>query len=185
MTNDEVMRKALEALEYMHAEKCDYMIRNKLGDPSRETATKLAVAAIAGLRNALSARPEPQAAVSDAEIIRIACETQTAEPGRDGYVLPISFARAVLAASRQVPVIPAGAVLERLKYHWQEADPEMPDIPATWEAFPPDVDCATCIPVLVVRADAVKVSPLPAGEPRQEEGERSGGVDLPDGAQQP
>ena len=37
------------------------------------------------------------AAPSDAEIIALADETRTGEPGRDGYILPISFARAVLA----------------------------------------------------------------------------------------
>ena len=34
---------------------------------------------------------------TDAEIIALADETRTGEPGRDGYILPISFARAVLA----------------------------------------------------------------------------------------
>ena len=33
---------------------------------------------------------------TDAEIIALADETRTGEPGRDGYILPISFARAVL-----------------------------------------------------------------------------------------
>lgn len=36
-------------------------------------------------------------APTDAEIIALADETRTGEPGRDGYILPISFARAVLA----------------------------------------------------------------------------------------
>ena len=34
---------------------------------------------------------------TDAEIIALADETRTGEPGREGYILPISFARAVLA----------------------------------------------------------------------------------------
>ena len=34
---------------------------------------------------------------TDAEIIALADETRTGEPGRGGYILPISFARAVLA----------------------------------------------------------------------------------------
>lgn len=34
---------------------------------------------------------------TDSEIIALADATRTGEPGRDGYVLPISFARAVLA----------------------------------------------------------------------------------------
>ena len=34
---------------------------------------------------------------TDAEIIALADETRTGEPGRDGYILPIPFARAVLA----------------------------------------------------------------------------------------
>ena len=33
---------------------------------------------------------------TDAEIIALTEETRTGEPGRDGYILPISFARAVL-----------------------------------------------------------------------------------------
>lgn len=42
----------------------------------------------------LAAQPE----LTDAEICGIAKSTQTAEPGRDGYILPVSFARAVIAA---------------------------------------------------------------------------------------
>ena len=38
------------------------------------------------------------AVLTDAEIIAIAVDTMSAEPGRDGYVLPITFARAILAA---------------------------------------------------------------------------------------
>lgn len=34
---------------------------------------------------------------TDADIIALADKTRTGEPGRDGYILPISFARAVLA----------------------------------------------------------------------------------------
>ena len=34
---------------------------------------------------------------TDADIIALADETRTGEPGREGYILPISFARAVLA----------------------------------------------------------------------------------------
>ena len=34
---------------------------------------------------------------TDAEIIALADETRTGEPGCEGYILPISFARAVLA----------------------------------------------------------------------------------------
>ena len=47
------MKQALEALEYMHTEKCNYMIRNKLGDPLREDATRLAIPAITALRAAI------------------------------------------------------------------------------------------------------------------------------------
>ena len=43
---------------------------------------------------------------TDAEIIALADETRTGEPGRDGYILPISFARAVLARWGQ----PSGAL---------------------------------------------------------------------------
>ena len=34
---------------------------------------------------------------TDTKIIALADETRTGEPGREGYILPISFARAVLA----------------------------------------------------------------------------------------
>ena len=34
---------------------------------------------------------------TNADIIALADKTRTGEPGRDGYILPISFARAVLA----------------------------------------------------------------------------------------
>ena len=45
------------------------------------------------------------AAPSDAEIIALADETRTGEPGRDGYILPISFARAVLAKWGTPPAV--------------------------------------------------------------------------------
>ena len=41
--------------------------------------------------------PAPAPAPTDADIIALADETRTGEPGREGYILPISFARAVLA----------------------------------------------------------------------------------------
>ena len=54
-------------------------------------------------------------APTDAEIIALADETRTGEPGRDGYILPISFARAVLAkwgapatTSSEPVAVPAG-----------------------------------------------------------------------------
>lgn len=37
------------------------------------------------------------------QIVQIARETQTAEPGRDGYVLPVTFARAIEAAHGITP----------------------------------------------------------------------------------
>jgi hypothetical protein len=36
--------------------------------------------------------------LTDDEIIEIAKQTQSAEPGREGYILPVSFARAIEAA---------------------------------------------------------------------------------------
>ena len=41
---------------------------------------------------------------TDAEIIALADETGTAEGGANGYILPISFARAVLAKWSTPPV---------------------------------------------------------------------------------
>ena len=40
--------------------------------------------------------------LTDAEICNIARNTQTAEPGRDGYILPAAFARAVIASDREL-----------------------------------------------------------------------------------
>lgn len=48
------MQMALEALEYAHEEKVDYMVRNNLGDPYKETAAKLAIPAITTLRESLA-----------------------------------------------------------------------------------------------------------------------------------
>ena len=42
---------------------------------------------------------------TDAEIIALADETRTGEPGRDGYIMPISFARAVLAKWGAQPAV--------------------------------------------------------------------------------
>ena len=42
---------------------------------------------------------------TDSEIIALADETRTGEPGRDGYILPISFARAVLAKWGTPPAV--------------------------------------------------------------------------------
>lgn len=43
-----------------------------------------------------TAAPAALQPMTDAEIIEIAVNTMSAEPGRDGYVLPITFARAIL-----------------------------------------------------------------------------------------
>lgn len=59
MTDRELMQQALEALEYMHEEKCEYMRRNKLGDPLRENAARFALPAITALRERL-AQPEQE-----------------------------------------------------------------------------------------------------------------------------
>ena len=48
-----VVEQALEALKYLHEEKCNYMRRNNLGDPLRENAARLALPAITTLRAAL------------------------------------------------------------------------------------------------------------------------------------
>lgn len=53
------------------------------------------------LQSTHDARPVGE--LTDKQIAKIAQETQTAEPGRDGYILPYSFARAILAAARTQP----------------------------------------------------------------------------------
>jgi hypothetical protein len=53
----------------------------------------------AGMKLYLAAKPTVRE-LSNYEICAIAKETESAEPGRDGYILPVSFARAVLAAAR-------------------------------------------------------------------------------------
>lgn len=50
---------------------------------------------------------------TDDEIIALAQETKSADPGRDGYILPVSFARAVLERFGQ----PAMTADEWLKQH--------------------------------------------------------------------
>ena len=60
---------------------------------------------------------------TDAEIIALADETRTGEPGREGYILPISFARAVLAKWGQ----PSQAA-EPVTYQYQSKD-------GTWHEF--------------------------------------------------
>ena len=63
------------------------------------------------------------AAPSDAEIIALADETRTGEPGRDGYILPISFARAVLSKwgtlRAEKIVIPTDTMEQELQKHYR------------------------------------------------------------------
>ena len=60
---------------------------------SMEAYARAAIAAQAGQSEpALLRQP-----LTDEEIIHIAKQTKTAEPGRDGHILPISFARAIEA----------------------------------------------------------------------------------------
>lgn len=56
-----VLEMALEALESMQEEKRDYMVRNNLGDPTLETNYKLAVSAIAALKEAIKNQGDPVA----------------------------------------------------------------------------------------------------------------------------
>ena len=43
-------------------------------------------------------QPAKRVPLTDDEIIRAAISTQSAEPGRDGYILPVTFSRAIEAA---------------------------------------------------------------------------------------
>jgi hypothetical protein len=53
------------------------------------------IRSVAGRLSGMAAVPE----LTDAQIVDIAVKTRSAEPGRDGYILPVKFARAVLAAA--------------------------------------------------------------------------------------
>ena len=48
----------------------------------------------------LYAHPPSRQPLTEAEIIKIAQDNLAADPGRDGYILPIKFARAIEAAVR-------------------------------------------------------------------------------------
>lgn len=65
MSDREVMQQALEALEYMHQEKCDYMRRNNLGNPLLEDAARIALPAIEALHARLA---EPQTCKPDLQV---------------------------------------------------------------------------------------------------------------------
>lgn len=60
---------------------------------------------------------------TDAEIIALADETRTAEGGASGYILPISFARAVLAKwgtlRAEKIVIPTDTMEQEFQKHYQ------------------------------------------------------------------
>ena len=81
---------------------------------------------------------------TDAEIIALADETRTAEGGASGYILPISFARAVLAKWGAQPV-PAGYALVPV-----EPTPEMVD--AAQEAYMPFGDMQLAIQLAIAAA---------------------------------
>ena len=82
---------------------------------------------------------------TDAEIIALADETRTAEGGASGYILPISFARAVLPKWGAQPVVPAGYALVPA-----EPTPEMVD--AAQEAYMPFGDMALAIQLAIAAA---------------------------------
>jgi hypothetical protein len=54
-------KQALEALECVHQEMCDYMRRNNLGDPLCEYAARIALPAITALAQLAEPEPEPVA----------------------------------------------------------------------------------------------------------------------------
>ncbi|WP_427183652.1 hypothetical protein ACL598_17760 [Bordetella bronchialis] len=61
-----------------------------------------------------------QDAPTDADIIALARETQSADPGRDGYILPITFARALLA--RYAPAQDAERERDTQRIDWFDAN---------------------------------------------------------------
>ena len=55
----------------------------------------------------------------------------------------------------QPVAIPESAILERTNYHFMPADPEYGTVD-DFELFESNIECDGCVPVLIVRADAVK-----------------------------
>lgn len=74
--NREVLQQAFDALEHVQW---------------KNWRTDKAITAI----RAELAKPDGWVPLTDSEIQQIAIATKSAEPGRDGYVLPYSFARAI------------------------------------------------------------------------------------------
>lgn len=82
--------------------------------------------------------------------------------------------RAMLAAAPQAPAaqpIPESAILARMKYHFRPADEDRDE--DDFDLYDADIECAECIPVLIVRADAVAASPE-AVQPMPEGGKEGG-----------
>jgi hypothetical protein len=97
--------------------------------------------------------------------------TDSTEKSSDGLYYKQPFTRAywkawqaALATQPQAPQggVPESAILQRAKYHAYEAD----DCgPADYQIFEPGPgECADCIEVLIVRADAVNLAPTETPE---------------------
>lgn len=91
---------ALAALRSMPQGEPVATIRYERGTPGKENEMPKVVSCNwlpDGVYSVYTTPPPAPVLLSDAEIREIADSTKTAEPGRDGYILPYSFARAVEA----------------------------------------------------------------------------------------
>lgn len=86
----------------------------------------------------------------------------------EGVILKQGFNRAqaalesAIAQSRaQDAPVAEGAILQRMKYHPRPAEPEIGMLHDDFDLYDMDIECANCIDVLIVRADALAASPTP------------------------
>ena len=91
------LRTALEQPEQEPSQWRDMVVVNLV----REGINKHKARDLADHFTTPPAAQRPWVGLTDEEIVEIAKQTKSAEPGRDGYILPVSFARAVEAKLKE------------------------------------------------------------------------------------
>lgn len=77
------------------------------------------------------------------------------------YELTISNLRAARG-------VPESAILQRVKYHWFDADPDVPGDAGDYEIFGRNIPCEDgCIDALIVREDMLAAAPKPTAQPER------------------